>query len=76
MTSERLFFALSPLLERDDSHVTQCSEVATQMSLSLRGCSLTVRELSAAISFSGLTATKILAHGHENSGLVATRIPV
>jgi hypothetical protein len=34
------------------------------------------REMSAAISFSGLTATKILAHGHENSGLVATRIPV
>jgi hypothetical protein len=31
---------------------------------------------SAAISFSGLTATKILVHGHQSSGLVAMRIPV
>lgn len=29
--------------------------------------------MSAAISFSGLAATKILAHGHQKSGLVATR---
>ena len=32
--------------------------------------------MSAAISFSGLTATKIRSHGHQKSGLVATRIPV